>query len=43
MFWALLTFQLPIALITGVVALLEGIGTSWALGFAVLEGKLNFL
>jgi putative amide transporter protein len=43
MFWALLTFEIPIALITGVVALLEGIGTSWALGFAVLEGKLNFL
>jgi putative amide transporter protein len=43
MFWALLTLELPIGLITGVVALIEGIGTSWALGFAVLEGKLAFL
>jgi len=43
MFWGLLTLELPIALITGVVALIEGVGTSWALGFAILEGKLSFL
>jgi hypothetical protein len=43
LFWVLLTFELPIALFTGVIALLEGIGTSWALAIAILEGKLNFL
>jgi putative amide transporter protein len=43
MFWALLTLELPIALATGAVAIIEGIGTSWALGFAILEGKLAFL
>jgi hypothetical protein len=43
LFWLLLTFELPIALFTGVIALLEGIGTSWALAIAILEGKLNFL
>lgn len=42
MFWALLSLNLPIARITGVVAVLEGIGTSWALAIAVLEGKLAF-
>jgi hypothetical protein len=43
MFWGLLTLELPIALITGVVALVEGVGTSWALAIAILEGKLSFL
>lgn len=43
MFWALLALELPIAYITGVVAVIEGVGTSWALGFAILEGKLAFL
>jgi putative amide transporter protein len=43
MFWGLLALELPIALITGVVALIEGIGTSWALAIAILEGKLSFL
>lgn len=42
MFWALLTFELPIARITGIVAILEGLGTSWALAIAILEGKLAF-
>lgn len=42
MFWALLTFDLPIARITGIVAILEGLGTSWALAIAILEGKLAF-
>ena len=42
MFWAMLVLELPIARITGWVAILEGIGTSWALGFAVLEGALAF-
>lgn len=42
MFWALLVLELPIARITGWLAILEGIGTSWALAIAVLEGKLAF-
>ena len=42
MFWALLTLELPIARITGWVAIIEGIGTSWALAIGLLEGKLFF-
>jgi hypothetical protein len=42
MFWALLVLELPIARITGWLAILEGVGTSWALAIAVLEGKLAF-
>jgi putative amide transporter protein len=42
MFFALLTLEMPIARITGWVAILEGIGTSWALAIAILEGKLAF-
>ncbi len=42
MFWALLALELPIARIAGVVAIIEGIGTSWALAIAILEGKLAF-
>jgi putative amide transporter protein len=42
MFWALLTLELPIAFITGVVAIAEGIGTSWAFAIALMEGKLHF-
>jgi hypothetical protein len=41
-FWALLTLELPIARIVGYLAILEGIGTSWALAIAILEGKLAF-
>jgi putative amide transporter protein len=33
----------PLAYATGALALIEGVGTSWALGFAILEGKLNFV
>src|SRR5215475_1690392 len=43
LFWALLALELPIARIAGAVAILEGIGTSWALAIAILEGKLAFL
>ncbi|HET7012458.1 MAG TPA: AmiS/UreI family transporter [Streptosporangiaceae bacterium] len=43
MFWALLALELPIARIAGSVAILEGVGTSWALAIAILEGKLAFL
>ena len=42
MFWALLTLELPIARITGWVAILEGAGTSWALAIALLYSKLAF-
>jgi len=42
MFWALLALELPIARIAGWVAVIEGIGTSWALAIAILEGKLAF-
>ena len=42
MFLALLALDLPIARITGWVAILEGIGTAWALAIAILEGKLAF-
>jgi len=41
-FWALLTLELPIARIVGYLAILEGIGTSWAFAIALLEGKLAF-
>jgi putative amide transporter protein len=42
LFWALLVLQLPIARLTGWLAILEGIGTSWILAIAVLEGELAF-
>jgi hypothetical protein len=43
MFFALLTLELPIARITGYVAILVGIGTSWALAFALLWGKVSIV
>jgi hypothetical protein len=42
MFFALLTLNLPIARITGYVAILAGLATSWALAIALLWGKLAF-
>jgi hypothetical protein len=42
LFWALLSLELPIARITGWVAILEGGGTAWALAIALLWGKLAF-
>jgi hypothetical protein len=42
MFFALLALDLPIARITGYVAIIEGLGTSWALAIALLWGKLAF-
>jgi hypothetical protein len=42
MFWALLSLNAPIARLAGAVAIIEGVGTSWALAIAVLEGKLSF-
>jgi hypothetical protein len=42
MFFGLLALNLPIARITGYVAILAGLGTSWALAIALLWGKLAF-
>lgn len=42
MFWALLVLELPIAKLTGWVAVAEGVGTSWAFAIALLEGKIAF-
>ena len=42
MFFALLTLERPIARITGAVAVLEGIATSWVFGFLLLEGAIAF-
>ncbi len=42
MFFALLALDMPIARITGYVAIIEGLGTSWALAIALLWGKLAF-
>jgi putative amide transporter protein len=42
LFWALLSLNAPIARFAGAVAILEGVGTSWALAIAILEGKLAF-
>lgn len=42
LFWVLLTLERPIARFAGWVALVEGVGTSWALAIAILEGKLAF-
>jgi len=32
----------PLGIFTGVVAIAEGGGTSWAFAIALLEGKINF-
>lgn len=42
LFWVLLTLERPISTLAGWVALIEGIGTAWALGFAVLIAKFAF-
>jgi hypothetical protein len=42
LFWALLALELPIARLTGWLAIVEGIATAWALGFAVLIGVFSF-
>jgi hypothetical protein len=41
-FWALLALDRPIARLAGWLAIIEGIATAWALGFAVLIGALAF-
>jgi hypothetical protein len=42
LFFALLALDLPVARITGYVAIIAGLGTSWALAIALLWGKLAF-
>jgi hypothetical protein len=41
MFFLLLALERPIARVTGWVAVIEGVGTSWALGYALLQTKLT--
>jgi len=41
-FWALLALDRPVARLAGWLAIIEGILTAWALGFAVLIGALAF-
>jgi hypothetical protein len=40
LFWGLLSLEWPIAKFTGYVAIIVGIGTSWAFGFALLQGRV---
>lgn len=42
MFFVLLALDRPIARITGIVAVLEGIATAWIFGILLLEGELAF-
>jgi hypothetical protein len=42
LFFVLLALERPIALFVGWLAVIEGIVTAWALGFAVLIGALSF-
>lgn len=42
MFWLLLSLERPIARITGALAILEGIATSWVFGILLLEDVIAF-
>ena len=42
MFFLLLALQRPIARITGLVAIVEGIATAWVFGFLLLQGSVAF-
>jgi hypothetical protein len=42
LFFMLLALQRPVARITGLVAIVEGIGTAWVFGFLLLEGTVSF-
>jgi hypothetical protein len=42
LFWVLLVLERPIAVLTGWVAIIIGIGTAWAFAIAILEGKVSF-
>lgn len=42
LFWLLLAIERPIARLTGVLAILEGIGTAWVFGILLLEDVIRF-
>ena len=42
MFFLLLSLERPIARVTGYVAILEGIGTSWVFAILLLQNELSF-
>lgn len=42
LFFLLLALDRPIARVTGIVAILEGIATSWVFGFLLLQGTVSF-
>ena len=42
LFFGLLALDRPIARLTGLVAIVEGIGTSWIFGFLLLQGTVSF-
>jgi hypothetical protein len=42
LFFVLLSLDRPIARITGMLAILEGIATSWVFGFLILQGTVKF-
>jgi putative amide transporter protein len=42
LFFLLLALQRPIARVTGLVAIVEGIATSWVFGFLLLQGSVAF-
>lgn len=41
LFFLLLSLDWPIARLTGYVSIIVGIGTSWALGYALLQGSVS--
>jgi len=42
LFFVLLSLDRPIARITGMLAIVEGIATAWVFGFLILEGTVKF-
>ena len=42
LFFVLLALDRPIARMTGMLAIIEGIGTAWVFGFLLLEGTVKF-
>jgi putative amide transporter protein len=42
LFFLLLALQRPVARVTGIVAIVEGIATAWIFGFLLLQGSVAF-
>lgn len=42
LYFLLLALQRPISRITGLVAIVEGVATSWVFGFLLLQGSISF-